>query len=56
MKLKDKNFKDVDVSLKNNIIQFYGQCNTNIAAMVGQQHWREITAALDKLDTLQVNR
>jgi len=53
LKLKGDNFKRASVSLRQNIVRFYGTCNEQIAARAGIDKWNQITAALDTLKALQ---
>ena len=53
LKLKDDNFKHVNVNLKQNVLKFYGPCNEKMAAMAGSDKWAQMTNALDTLKVLQ---
>jgi hypothetical protein len=54
LKLKQNNFKNVDADLRQNIIQYYSQCNERLAAMAGTDQWNNVNKALEQLIDLKV--
>ena len=52
LKLKDNNFKHLNVALKQNIIKYYGSCNEQLAAIAGVDKWTQVSNALDTLKVL----
>lgn len=53
LKLKENNFKNVDSSLRQNILQYYDHCNERLAARAGTDQWNQITKALSDLIDLK---
>lgn len=56
LKLKEQDFKNVNASLRQNVLKFFSSCNEKMASIEGADQWTAVTAALNQMRSLDTLR